>query len=131
MYKEVSIIIDNNIEKDIRFAAPFLSPCAIAADIAGTSAVENATLNDSGNVISVSTFPLSIPYCIVACFSGILNASFRILITVIESTFLLSVDIIALIAIGNDTQIILFTMLIALSCFILLSGFFGFLLYSL
>lgn len=112
---EVRIIIVRSIENDILFDAPLLSPFAIAAETVGTSAVEKATLNDSGNVISVSTFPLSIPYCIVASFSVI--TLFKYLVTVIESTFLFSVDIIALSVIGNDTNSILFTTLIAVSGF--------------
>ena len=109
----VRIIIVSNIESDILFEALLISPFAIAAEIVGTNAVENATLNDSGNVISVSTFPLSIPYCIVASLSVI--TFFKYLVTVIESTFLFNVDIIALSVIGSETNIIFFTILIGLS----------------
>ena len=55
---------------------------AIAADIAGTSAVANAILKDNGKVIRVSTFPLNIPYCIVASLSD--KNFFSPLTTVIE-----------------------------------------------
>ncbi len=63
----------------------FLSFRAFAADIAGTNAVANATFIANGNVVNVSTFPPSIPYCDVAISSG--KNFFKFLTTVNESTF--------------------------------------------
>ena len=56
------ISIDVNSENDVFLVIVFLSFIALAADIAGTSAVANATFIDSGKLVSVSTFPPNIPY---------------------------------------------------------------------
>lgn len=86
---------------------------ALAAAIAGTKAVENATFIDKGKLVNVSTFPPSIPYCAVAMSSGI--NSFNDLTTVNESIFLFSDDIIAVNAIGIETYKILFIIVFTLS----------------
>ena len=56
------ISIDINKENDVFSVIVFLSFLAFAADIAGTSAVENATFIESGKLVSISTFPPKIPY---------------------------------------------------------------------
>lgn len=56
------ISIDVNNENDVFLVIVFLSFIAFAADIAGTSAVANATFIDRGKLVSVSTFPPNIPY---------------------------------------------------------------------
>lgn len=91
----------------------FLSLLAFAADIAGTKAVENATLIDNGKLVNISTFPPNIPYCEMAISSDI--NSFRLLTTVKESIFLLSEDKIAVKAIGIETINILLIIVITLS----------------
>lgn len=63
------ISMDISMENDILLLALSLSPFAMDEEIDGTNAVANAILNDNGNVISVSTFPLNIPYCDFACAS--------------------------------------------------------------
>ena len=56
------INIDVSNEKDVFFVIFFLSFLALAAAIAGTKAVANATLMDKGRLVSISTFPPNIPY---------------------------------------------------------------------
>ena len=75
---------------------------ALAAAIAGTKAVENATFIDKGKLVNVSTFPPKIPYCAVAMSSG--KNFFKFLTTVNESIFLFIDDIIAVNVIGIDTN---------------------------
>ena len=53
--KPINIEINN--EKDVFSDIVFLSFLALAADIAGTKAVENATFIDKGKLVSISTFP--------------------------------------------------------------------------
>lgn len=53
--KPINIEINN--EKDVFSDIVFLSFFALAADIAGTKAVENATFIDKGKLVSISTFP--------------------------------------------------------------------------
>ena len=86
---------------------------AFAADIAGTSAVANATFIANGKLVNVSTFPPKIPYNAVAWSSGI--KFFKFLTTVNESTFLFIEDIIAVNVIGIDTNKILFIIVDTLS----------------
>lgn len=107
------ISIDVNSENDVFLVIVFLSFIALAADIAGTSAVANATFIDSGKLVSVSTFPPNIPYWAIAISSGI--NSFKLLTTVKESIFLFIDDIIAVNAIGIDTSKIFFIMFLTLS----------------
>ena len=87
------INIDTNSENVAFSVIVLLSFLALAADIAGTSAVAKATFMANGNVVSVSTFPPNIPYNDVAVSSGM--NFFRFLTTVNESTFLFIDDIIA------------------------------------
>lgn len=105
------INIDINNEKDVFSVIVFLSFLAFAADIAGTNAVENATFIESGKLVSISTLPPKIPYCAKAS-SSVINC-FKLLTTVKESIFLFNDDIIAVKAIGVETNktffIILFT----------------------
>ena len=106
------INIEVNNENDVFLVIVLLSFFAFAADIAGTSAVENATFIDNGRLVSISTFPPNIPYCASAISSDI--NCFRLLTTVNESIFLFNEDIIAVKAIGIDTNniflIIVFTL---------------------
>ena len=51
------INIEINNENDVFSLIVLLSFLALAADIAGTSAVENATFIDNGKLVSISTFP--------------------------------------------------------------------------
>lgn len=106
------INMDVNNENEVLLVIVFLSRFAFAAAIAGTNAVENATLIDKGKLVNISTFPPKIPYCAIASASGI--NSFKLLTTVKESIFLLSDDMIAVKAIGTDTNkiflIIVFTL---------------------
>lgn len=90
-----------------------MSFLAFAADIAGTNAVENATFIESGKLVSISTLPPNIPYCAKAS-SSVINC-FRLLTTVNESMFLFNDDIIAVKAIGVDTNNTFFIMLFTLS----------------
>ena len=109
----IKIVI--NIENDILFLHVLISPMAFADEIVGTKAVENAILNDIGSVTNVSTFPLKIPYWILACSSD--KNFFSPLTTVIESTFLFIVPITAPIDIGTDTDkisLIVFLILVGL-----------------
>lgn len=108
-----AINIEVNIENEDFFTIVFLSFLALAAEIAGTNAVEKATFIDSGKLVSISTFPPSIPYCANASFSG--KNSFKLLTTVNESMFLFNDDIIAVSAIGIDTINILFIIVFTLS----------------
>ena len=107
------INIDTSNENDVFSVIVFLSFLAFAADIAGTNAVANATLIESGKLVSISTFPPKIPYCANASFSG--KNCFRLLTTVNESMFLLSDDIIAVKAIGADTSNTFFMIVFTLS----------------
>ena len=107
------INIESNNDDDAFCVIAFLSFLAFADDIAGTSAVENATFIDSGSVVNVSTFPPNIPYCAIAISSGI--NSFRLLTTVNESIFLFIDDIIAVNAIGIETSNIFFIIFLTLS----------------
>lgn len=104
-----------SIENDILFLHVVISPMAFADEMVGTNAVENAILKDIGSVTKVSTFPLKIPYWILACSSD--KNFFKPLTTVIESTFLFIVPIIAPIDIGIDTDnisLIVFLILVGL-----------------
>lgn len=56
------ISIEVNRENDVFWVIVFLSFLALAEAIAGTSAVAKATLMESGRLVSISTFPPSIPY---------------------------------------------------------------------
>ena len=107
------INIDVNKENDVLFVIVFLSFLAFAADIAGTKAVAKATFIDNGKLVNVSTFPPKIPYCAVAKSSDIklLNP----LTTVNESIFLFIDDIIAVSAIGIETNNIFFIIVLTLS----------------
>ena len=60
------INIDVNKENDVFCVIVFLSFLALAADIAGTKAVANATLIDNGKLVNISTFPPNIPYWEIA-----------------------------------------------------------------
>src|SRR5699024_10519371 len=86
-------VLGNPIKRDIKkenfiFLFVLLKfPLAFAADTLGISTLENAPLNDKGNAIKVSTFPLNIPYCNFASVSVI--KLFSSLTIVIESMFLL------------------------------------------
>ena len=62
--RPISIVISS--EKEILFVTVMLSPLVFAEVIPGTRAVANAILNDNGNVVKVSIFPLKIPYCFKA-----------------------------------------------------------------
>lgn len=53
--KPINIEINN--ENDVFWVIVLLSFLAFAADIAGTSAVENATFIDNGKLVNISTFP--------------------------------------------------------------------------
>src|SRR5699024_164570 len=105
--------IEVNSENDVFLDISFLSFLAFADAIAGTRAVENATFIESGKLVSVSTFPPNIPYCVIAISSGI--NSFKLLTTVNESMFLFNDDIIAVRAIGIDTINIFFIIFLTLS----------------
>lgn len=107
------INIETNNENDVFCVIVLLSFLALAADIAGTKAVANATLIDNGKLVNVSTFPPNIPYCEIAISSGI--NCFRLLTTVKESIFLLSEDIMAVRAIGIETINIFLMIVIILS----------------
>ena len=107
------ISIDVNNENDVFLVIVFLSCFALAADTAGTKAVANATFIDNGKLVNVSTFPPNIPYCATAI-SSLIN-SFRLLTTVNESIFLFNDDIIAVSAIGIDTNSIFFIIVLILS----------------
>ena len=111
----IPINIVTNIENSILRLATCISLFAIAAEIVGTNAVANAMLNENGNVINVSTFPLRIPYCSVAFSSPII--SFKILTTVKASIVFVVAEKSAHKAIGIDTDNILFIILITLSFF--------------
>ena len=84
-----------------------LSFLALAADIAGTNAVENAIFIASGKFVIVSTFPPNIPYNFFATSDD--RYVFNILFTVNESMFLLNDVIIELNVNGIDTIKIFFT----------------------
>lgn len=56
------INIDIIRENDVFSVIAFLSLLALAAAIAGTNAVANATFIDKGKLVKVSTFPPKIPY---------------------------------------------------------------------
>ena len=60
------INIVTKIENPTLLFAVLISFFALANEIAGTNAVANAILKDKGSAVSVSTFPLNIPYCIFA-----------------------------------------------------------------
>ena len=107
------ISIETNSENDVFCDIVFLSFLAFAADIAGTNAVEKATFIDNGKLVSVSTFPPKIPYCVIAISSGI--NCFKLLTTVKESIFLFKDDIIAVNAIGTETIKIFFIIVLTLS----------------
>lgn len=107
------INIVTKIEKLTLLLAVVISFLALAYERAGTSAVANAMLKDSGNDVNVSTFPLNIPYCILAAPSSIKFLS--PLTTVVESIFLLIEDKIALSEIGIDTLSMFFITLNILS----------------
>lgn len=107
------INIDVNKENDVFCVIVFLSFLALAADIAGTKAVANATLIDNGKLVNISTFPPNIPYWEIAISSDI--NSFKLLTTVNESIFLFKEDIIAVKAIGMETIRILFIIVRTLS----------------
>lgn len=107
------ISIEVNKENDVFCVIVFLSLFALAADIAGTNAVENATFIDKGKLVSMSTFPPNIPYCDIAISSD-MNC-FKLLTTVNESIFLFNDDIIAVNAIGIETINILFIIVTTLS----------------
>ena len=107
------INIDVSNEKDVFCVIVFLSFLALAAAMAGTKAVENATLMDKGRLVSISTFPPNMPYCEIAISSDI--NCFKLLTTVKESIFLLREDMIAVNAIGMDTIKILLIMVTTLS----------------
>ena len=112
------------IENPTLLFAVLISFFALANEIAGTSAVANAILNDSGSEVKVSTFPLKIPYCIFASCSLIKLLS--PLTTVVESIFLFIEDKIALNEIGAATYNIFFTILSILSFFVITFGAFTF-----
>lgn len=107
------ISIEVSKEKDVFCVIVFLSFLAFAADMAGTNAVAKATLMDNGKLVSISTFPPKIPYCEIAISSD-MNC-FKLLTTVKESIFLLSDDIIAVKAIGIETNKILLMIVFTLS----------------
>ena len=107
------ISIEVSKEKDVFCVIVFLSFLAFAADIAGTKAVAKATLMDKGKLVSISTFPPKIPYCEMAISSD-MNC-FKLLTTVKESIFLLSDDMIAVKAIGTETNKILLMIVFTLS----------------
>ena len=96
------INIDTNNENDVFLFIVFISLLAFAAAIAGTNAVEKATLIDNGKLVKVSTFPPNIPYWLTASSAG--KNSFKLLTTVKESIFLLTDDSIAVNAIGKETN---------------------------
>ena len=106
------INIDVNNENDVLFVAVSLSFLALAADIAGTSAVANAIFIASGKLVNVSTFPLNCPYNLVAISDAIYVLN--ILFTVNESIFLLNDVIIELNVNGIDTINIFFTIVFTL-----------------
>ena len=97
------INIEINKENDVFCFIVFLSFLALAAAIAGTNAVENATFIESGKLVKVSTFPPNIPYWLTASSAG--KNSFKLLTTVNESMFLFTDDNIAVNAIGNETSL--------------------------
>ena len=107
------INIDVIKENEVFCVIVFLSFLAFAADIAGTNAVAKATLMDNGKLVSISTFPPKIPYCEIAISSD-MNC-FRLLTTVKESIFLFKDDMIAVSAIGIETNKILLMMVLTLS----------------
>ena len=107
------ISIDTSSENEVFLVISLLSFFALAADIAGTSAVAKATFIDSGRLVKVSTFPPNIPYWLTATSSG--KNSFRLLTTVNESMFLFKEDIIAVKAIGIETNKIFFIIVLTLS----------------
>ena len=109
--KPINIEINN--ENDVFLVIVLLSFFALAADIAGTNAVENATFIDNGKLVNISTFPPNIPYWANASLSG--KNCFKLLTTVNESIFLLSDDIIAVNAIGVDTSNTFFIIFFTLS----------------
>ena len=109
-----AINIETNNENDVFSFIVLLSFLALAAAIAGTRAVENATFIANGKFVNVSTFPPSIPYCAVAISSGI--KFFNDLTTVNESIFLFIYENIAVKAIGAETISILFIIVLTLSC---------------
>ena len=84
----INIVI--NIEKATLLFAVFISFVALAAAIAGTNAVANAMLKDNGSDVSVSTFPVNIPYCAFAISSD--KKFFNPLTIVTESIFLFKDD---------------------------------------
>ena len=57
-----AINIETNKEKVVFSFIVFLSFFALAAEIVGTRAVENATFIAKGKLVNVSTFPPKIPY---------------------------------------------------------------------
>ena len=99
-------IVTNN-ENDTLLFAVCISPFVFAEAIAGTSAVANAILKDSGSETNVSTFPLKIPYCFKA--SPSVKKLCRPLFTVIESMFLFIDVNIELKDIGIETINMFFT----------------------
>ena len=103
--RPISIVISS--EKEILFVTVMLSPLVFAEVIPGTRAVANAILNDNGNVVKVSIFPLKIPYCFKAWLS--VRNFCKPLFTVVESIFLLIEPKIELIDIGIETDKTLFT----------------------
>lgn len=107
------INIDVIKENEVFCVIVFLSFLAFAADIAGTNAVAKATLIDNGKLVSISTFPPKIPYCEIAISSD-MNC-FKLLTTVKESIFLFKDDMIAVSAIGIETNKILLMMVLTLS----------------
>ena len=107
------INIDTNNENEVLLVAVSMSFFAFASAIAGTNAVANAMFTDNGNPISVSTFPLNIPYFSIAISAG--KYVDKILFTVNASTFLFIEDSTELIVIGIDTISTFFTILNTLS----------------
>ena len=65
-------------ENVILLLAVFISPFAIAAETAGTSAVAKAIFSAAGIPISISTLPAKIPYSLVASSLKIQSKTFLI-----------------------------------------------------
>ena len=108
------ISIEIKSENDVLLVAVFVSFFALAAAIAGTSAVANAILIESGKLVKVSIFPANIPYWTLA--SPSVKNCFSPLTTVTESIFLFNYDIIALNAIGIETNNMFLIINATLSC---------------
>ena len=109
----IPINIVTSIENRIFFFATSISFFATAPEIAGTSAVANAILNENGSITNVSTLPFKIPYCSNAFSSPIIL--FSILTTVSASMVFVVAENKAHKLIGIDTSNILFMILIVLS----------------